>query len=152
MGVYRGVEDLPQMISNIRKEIEEMKTRQFIGSNQLVMRNYKTANTWDLTVTTSNTGQTPDPPYWNTVTIDAEATADIDLVADIYVKLSYVYTDYFRLDQSPALMIPLPVTEKRRMKWVQIVFGDTTSRQVSIKPTIISNADVTIQVRQGVIL
>lgn len=152
MSVYRGTEDLPKMVSEIRKDLEEIKTRQFIGSNQMVMRNNQTGNTWDITVTTNGRGQTVDPPYWAAFTIDA-VSSDADLVADLFVKQNYTYVDAQGYDYQTSIMpVPLPVTEGKRMKWIVVVLGDSLTRQVSAKISVIANTNVSITVQSGIVL
>ena len=149
--IYRDHENLPKMISEIRKEIGELKTRQRLGSNQIFLKISKSHNISDITITTSGIGQVDQPPYWGAFTITATAKKeDTSLVADLINTPSYTYPD--KDYQNAIVNVALPPHQGNQMKWVVFLFGDLKTRQISNKIAIVANADVDIQVVEGVVV
>lgn len=141
--IQRTADNIIQRIVELRRDIEELKTRQPIGSNQVVMFSQDSGKEWDITLPTNNAGQFPDSPGWNVAVITAEAVEGSNLVADLIPKYSVnmpIGGDFVE--------IPQPAAVSNRMQWYVPVFN-TVGSSVSIKAQVVANIPVTITAERG---
>lgn len=138
MTVYRESENVISKLAELRRQYNEIKNRQFIGSNQIVMYPYESGNTWDITLSAKGGGQTPESPGWNVAVITATSIESDNLVADIVPTFSIAMPI-----GGGWIDIPLPANESTRKKWFVPIFA-TRDTDVSIKIQVIANTPVSI--------
>ena len=144
MGIYRNTDDVIRRLVELKREFEEIKTRQFIGSNQIVMYPYESGNTWDITLTANKPGQVPGYG-WNVAIITATATDSSNLVADLVVDFSMTMHI-----NAGWVNVPQPASVSNRLQWYVPVFGDPVNGNViSLKAQVIANTPVTITATEG---
>lgn len=80
----RSNDDIIQRIAGLKRDLIDLKTRQFTGSNQIVMRSYETQNAYDW----FSTSVIINPQAVSNAFIVKVKAADptIDLIADVIVK------------------------------------------------------------------
>lgn len=138
MGVQRESTDAVSQLVSMRRQVEELKTRQPIGSNQIVMYPQESSSTWDVTLQAKYAGQYSGSPGWNVAIVTAEAVDSDNLVADMVPTFSI---------SMPLgggwINIPQPASESGRMQWFVPIFA-TYNSWVSIKVQVVANTPVTI--------
>lgn len=138
MTVYRNTDDAISRLAELKRQYDELKNRQFIGSNQIVMYPQESGNTWDITLVAKNGGQTPTSPGWNVAIITATSIESDNLVADMVPSFSI---------SMPLgggwIDIPLPANETTKKQWFVPIFADMGA-SVSIKAQVIANTPVNI--------
>lgn len=143
MGIYRNTDDVIRRLVELKREYEEIKTRQFIGSNQIVMYPYETSNTWDITLQAKYPGQAVGSPGWNVALITATSVDSSNLVAD------FVPTFSINMPLGGGwINVPQPANVSNRMQWYVPIFN-TFNQNVSIKAQIVSNTPVIITAEEG---
>lgn len=138
MGIYRDSDNVIQKLAELKRCFEEVKTRQFIGSNQIVMYPYETNNTWDITLVAKYPGQAVGSPGFNLAIITARALESDNLVADIVPTFSIAMPL-----GGGWINIPQPAELGDQMQWYVPIFA-TLGSSVSIKIQVISNTPVEI--------
>lgn len=143
MAVLRRTGSIALDVSNLMAALDEIKNKQFIGSNQIVMYPYENSSTWDVTLQTNRSGQTPTSPGWNVAIVTAQTVGGESLVADIFVSFS------INMPMGGSwVQIPQPANRHDRMQWYVPVFN-TRDAYVSLKAQIIANTPVTITAEEG---
>ena len=142
MGIYRNTDDVIRRLVELKREFEEIKTRQFIGSNQIVMYPYETSSTWDITLTANRAGQSIGSG-WNVALITATAIDSSNLVADLVAQFSIAMPT-----GGDWVNVPQPANVSNRMQWYVPVFG-TLGQSISVKARVIANTPVTITAKIG---
>ena len=142
MGIYRNSDNIIRRLIELKTELDEIKTRQFIGSNQIVMYPYETSSTWDITLTANRAGQVAGSG-WNVALITATAIDSSNLVADLVAQFSITMPiggDWVN--------VPQPANVSNRMQWYVPVFG-SLGQSISVKTQVIANTPVTITATEG---
>lgn len=133
-----GVDDFVREIADISRELDNLKTRQFIGSNQIKMRLSTASNsTWDMSIVPNNPGQTSGGDGWKVVIVTARSINDSNLVGRLAIRSSLTSA------VNDVITIPLPPSQNNMMKWfVPIVCP--TSQTVQLKFQIVANDECSI--------
>ena len=142
MGVYRTEETVIQKLAELRYGFNELKDKQFIGSNQIVMYPYENEGTWDITVQAKYPGQAVGTPGWNLIVITATAVGSDNLVADMVPTFSIAMPI-----GDGWVEIPQPANLGYRKQWFVPVFA-TLDSYISVKAQVIANTPVTISVEE----
>lgn len=126
-------DDIISQIADLQREMRDEKNRQFIGSNQMIMKLSEiSSDTWDFSVRPHRTGQASDQSGWNVVLITAVAKNSSNLVADLAMRTSTTHA------LTRAIDVPLPSAQSNMKKWFVPVFGRKTL-PVFFKIQIIAN-------------
>jgi hypothetical protein len=142
----------------------ELKTRQPIGTNQIIFGTYENPGAYDWGGELTFPSQTP-AQKGRGVLVTATAKNQENLIADIAVVMSksatmapeYTYKDYYTAaflgGANPLSLnitaIPLPVTDSNKKRWQLFMVGNN-GQIAYIKAQIIANDDVDIQVVQNI--
>jgi hypothetical protein len=139
--IYRDDNSLIERIHILQRERNELKSRQFIGSNQIMTYPQTSGKPWDISITCDKNGQIPGSK-WGAVIFYVQSEG-IDLVADMVVEIDRA----MELDSAP-FSFPLDPTRYGAdfMAWFVPVFGNqATGYTFNIRATVIANAPVTIR-------
>lgn len=154
--------DIIISLADIRRQLEELKTRQFIGSNQIVLNTFMLSGTYDWGgQLTATTGYDLQKARGLLVTVTAQKQDN--LIADLIVEISksssmsplwtkkddlnasFAGTGTLSLSYWP---IPLSTTDSKMKKWQIFLLGDTNI-YAYVKFQAVANDDVTITVVQN---
>lgn len=131
-------DSLIAQIADIQREIHDEKNRQFIGSNQIIMKlSNVSTNTWDFSVLPYRSEQSFSDAGWNVVLITARAKNSNNLVADLAIRTNT------RDALTRAIDVPLPPSQSNTKKWFVPVFGKRT-QSIFFKLQVIANDDCDI--------
>lgn len=159
----RPENDIVKDIARLMISSNELKTRQPIGSNQIVFQTVELAGTYDWGGELTLPSQTP-AQKGRGVLITATAVNQENLIADVVVVMSknasmspeytqkmYLY-DAFGGGSNPLSLqvnnVPLPVTQSNKKQWQIFMIGNN-GQYAYIKAQIIANDDVIITVGQN---
>ena len=141
----------------------ELKTRQPIGSNQIVFGAYENVGTYDWGGELTLQSQTPSQKGRGVI-VTATALNQDNLIADIAVVMSknpsmtpeytqkmYIY-DAFGGGINPLSLnitsIPLPVTSGNKKQWQIFMIGNN-GQYAYVKAQVIANDDISLVVEQN---
>lgn len=139
--IYRNDNSLIERLRILLRERDELKSRQFIGSNQIMTYPQTSGNNWDIAITCDKSGQVPGSK-WGAAIFYVQSEG-IDLVADIAIEIDRA----MELETYP-FSFPLDPTRYGAdfMAWFVPVFGNaTTGYTFNIRATVTANAPVTIR-------
>jgi hypothetical protein len=142
----------------------ELKTRQPIGTNQIVFGAYENAGTYDWGGELTFPSQTPSQKGRG-VLVTATAKNQENLIADLAIVISKsatmtpeytyknYYTDAFGGGSNPLryqiTSIPLPIADSNKKQWQVFLVGNN-GQFAYLKAQIIANDDVLIEVVQNI--
>lgn len=138
-------DSLITQIADIQREMHDEKTRQFVGSNQIVMKlSEMSSSTWDFSIYPHRAEQSFSEAGWNVVLVTAKAKNSNNLVADLAIRTSTKDALTRIID------IPLPPAQSNTKKWFVPVFGKRVV-PILFKLQIIANdeCDVSWEEYQG---
>lgn len=137
--IYRNDNSLIERLRILLRERDELKSRQFIGSNQIMTYPQMSGNPWDISITCDKSGQTPGSK-WGAAIFYVQSEG-IDLVADIAIETDRATEDIYPFS------FPLDPTRYGAdfMAWFVPIFGNpATGYTFNIRATVTANAPVTI--------
>lgn len=156
--------NLVKNISRLMRSSNELKTRQPIGTNQIVFGAFQKPGTYDWGGELTHPSQTPDQKGRG-VLVTATALNQENLIADIAVMISKnntmvpeytyknYYTDAFGGGSNPLRLqitsIPLPIADSNKKQWQVFMVGNN-GQFAYLKAQVIANDDVLIEVVQNI--
>lgn len=138
-----GLSDYIRELADIRRDIDAQKTRQFIGSNQMIMKLTESSSRWDLSLLPKNLGQSAGGVQWNACIVTAIAKNSNNLVADLAVEF-----DHNMPIITSIIEIPQPASNSRYKKWFVPIF-EYAGNPVRMKFQVIANDEVDLSWREG---
>ena len=124
-------------IKALKRELNDEKTPQFIGSEQIVMKLSETSSRWDMSITPHRQGQALSNDGWNVCIVTARALNSGNLVASLAIEASADWALEEMID------IPLPPNQSSMKKWFIPIFGPKT-QPIQLKFQVIANDDCSI--------
>lgn len=127
-----NINDYITEMKALERELNDEKTLQFIGSEQIVMKLSETSSRWDMSITPHRPGQAASNDGWNVCIVTARALNSGNLVASLAVESSVDSALEEMID------IPLPPSQSSMKKWFIPVFGPKT-QPIQLKFQVIAN-------------
>lgn len=124
-------------IKALERELNDEKTPQLVGSEQIVMKLSETNSRWDMSIIPYRQGQALSNDGWNVCIVTARALNSGNLVASLAVESSVDSALEKTID------IPLPPSQSSMKKWFIPVFGPKT-QPIQLKFQVIANDDCSI--------
>lgn len=132
-----SINDYITEMKALERELNDEKTLQFIGSEQIVMKLSETSSRWDMSITPHRPGQAANSDGWNVCIVTARAFNSGNLVASLAVESSVDSALEEMID------IPLPPSQSSMKKWFIPIFGPKT-QPIQLKFQVIANDDCSI--------
>ena len=127
-----NVGDIIDEIANIKREMNDEKTRQIIGGDQIKMKLSASNSQWNMSVTPNRPGRVANGEGWTVVIVTARSKNSGNLVGRLAIQSSALNAVY------SVIGIPLSPSQNNVMKWFVPIFG-TMGRQINLKFQIIAN-------------
>lgn len=127
-----NVGDVIDEIASIKREMNDEKTRQIIGGDQIKMKLSASNSQWDMSVAPNRPGQVANGEGWTVVIVTARSKNSENLVGRLAIQSSALNAVY------SVIGIPLLPSHNDIMKWFVPVFG-TMNQPISLKFQIIAN-------------
>lgn len=137
------INDYIAEIKLLERELEDEKTPQIIGSDQIVAKISETKNRWDMSVTPSRPGQIADDTGWAVCIVSARALNSGNLVASLAIKSSVEWAITDVID------IPLPPEQSNVKRWFVPIKGQKT-QPIYLKFQIIANDECSIDYEEWI--
>lgn len=127
----------------LERELNDEKTPQMIGSEQIIAKISETKNQWDMSIIPSRPGQTADGTGWAVCIVTARALNSGNLVASLAIRTSIEWSTVETVD------VPLPPDQSSVKKWFIPVIGPRT-QPIYLKFQIIANDECSINYEEWV--
>lgn len=127
-----NVGDIIDEIASIKREMNDEKTRQIIGGDQIKMKLSASNSQWDMSVTPNRPGQVANGEGWTVVIVTARSKNSGNLVGRLAIQSSALNAVY------SVIGIPLSPSQNNVMKWFVPIFG-TMGQSINLKFQVIAN-------------